>query len=93
MAPNSSSNKPGKQLYSQMVQPALPLLPGSKGKKAKASLDHPEVYKADPQPGAPTTTNDVESHTDTHSAVDVSTSDTSQSGSWGDKDASVATSQ
>ncbi|KIX02408.1 uncharacterized protein Z518_08349 [Rhinocladiella mackenziei CBS 650.93] len=86
MAPNFTSNRPTKKAYSRMVQPALPLIPGSKPKKSTVVEQPAKAQEPDPNPAIPNATNGEKVETKTYSPSDPSPSDASQYGSPADKE-------
>ncbi|OQU95266.1 hypothetical protein CLAIMM_01498 [Cladophialophora immunda] len=80
MASNSATNKPLRKARARIVQPALPLIPGSKSQKSKPIAVEPDPEKQDSGLAPRSVTNDENLPRDTEPGADVIRSDVSQNG-------------
>ena len=73
MAPNSSTNK-SKKPYGLMIQPALPLIPGSKSQKTRSVAVEPEPVVVDSLPATEVVKNSAVTHVEQQPAFEESES-------------------
>ena len=78
MAPNSATNSTSRKSNSRMVQPALPLLPALRPRKAKSVTVVPGQVKADTEAPPQTLTNGDIPNSEPEAAAEEPPLDTSQ---------------